>query len=81
MTKQVSKLAALFGKRLTWWFTVAWNLMFAVWIISGGLEVEGTYLVADARASTLPVIAGWAIGNAVVLAGWYIVSNRREVAR
>lgn len=81
MSNHLANFGIRLGKRLTWWFTVAWNISFALWIIGGGLTVEGVYLVADAQAATLPIIAGWAIGNGVVLTGWYVLSNRQAVAQ
>lgn len=81
MTHQVAKFASLLGRRLALWFAVAWNAMFALWIISGGLEVQGVYTTADAQAAALPIILTWAAVNVCLLVGWHTVSTRtRRVA-
>lgn len=81
MRNQVAHIAALLGRRLTLWFTVAWNAMFALWIAAGGLEVQGAYVASDARAVTLPIILTWAVVNGCILVGWHAVATRtRRVA-
>src|SRR5690606_6231300 len=52
MRNQVAHIAALFGRRLTLWFAVAWNLMFALWIAAGGLEVNFGILIGWYTVST-----------------------------
>ena len=82
MRNQVAHIAALFGRRLTLWFTVAWNLMFALWIAAGGLEVKTAYSDYDARMANLPLILTWVAVNFCVLIGWYTVTTRtRKAAR
>src|SRR5690606_39930918 len=63
MRNQVAHIAALFGRRLTLWFAVAWNLMFALWIAAGGLEVKTAYVAHDAWMANLPMILTWAAVN------------------
>src|SRR5690606_40960273 len=76
MRNQVAHIAALFGRRLTLWFAVAWNLMFALWIAAGGLEVKTAYVAHDARMANLPMILTWAAVNFCILIGWYTVATR-----
>src|SRR5690606_22779721 len=80
MRNQVAHIAALFGRRLTLWFAVAWNLMFALWIAAGGLEVKTAYVAHDARMANLPMILTWAAVNFCVLIGWYTVATRTRTA-
>src|SRR5690606_41573138 len=63
MRSQVAHIAALFGRRLTLWFAVAWNLMFALWIAAGGLEVKTASVAQDARMANLPMILTWSAVN------------------
>src|SRR5690606_34034871 len=80
MRKQVAHNAALLGRRLTLWFAVAWNLMFALWIAAGGLEVKTAYVAHDARMANLPIILTWTAVNFCILIGWYTVSTRTRKA-
>lgn len=78
MRNHVANFGIRLGKRLTWWFTVAWQAMFALWIASGGLEVDGVYLASEAQEVNLPVILTWAAVNVALLIGWHTVTTRQR---